>query len=82
MKRNILMVKHQKLTLKGQIHLVISKIQKRKLALLWYKTLKKYLLPNELKKGRDRILQNQKNKREEGGKVNMKIMIPFLKNPF
>jgi hypothetical protein len=73
LKINILIGKIQ--TLIVQIHQVIYKIKKRKLVLLWYKILKKYLLQNELKKDQDTILLNKK---KEG--VNFKIIMHFLKN--
>jgi hypothetical protein len=73
LKINILIGKIQ--TLIVQIHQVIYKIKKRKLVLLWYKILKKYLLQNELKKDQDTILLNKK---KEG--VNLKIIMHFLKN--
>lgn len=76
-----MMIKCLMFTLKGQIHPAILKIQKRKLVLLWYKILRKYIHLNELKRGLDRTLRNQKRNREEGGKVNLKIIIPFLKSP-
>lgn len=75
-----MMIKCLMFTLKGQIHPAILKIQKRKLVLLWYKILRKYIHLNELKRGLDRTLRNQKRNREEGGKVNLKIIIPFLKS--
>ena len=75
----IIILMGKTLTPMAQIHQVISKIQKRKLVLLWYKILKKYLLQNELKKEQGKILQNKK---EVGGKVNLKIIMHFLRNPF
>ena len=75
----IIILMGKTLTPMAQIHQVISKIQKRKLVLLWYKILKKYLHQNELKKEQGKILQNKK---EVGGKVNLKIIMHFLRNPF
>lgn len=74
-------IKPLRSTLKPQIHPAILKIPKRKLVLLWYRILKKYILRNELKKDLDRALQNQKRKKEKGEKVNSKIIIHFLKSP-
>lgn len=65
------------LALMVQIHQVILKIQKRKLALLWFKILKKFLLQNEPKKELDKILQNRIRERRI---VDMKIIMHFLMN--